>query len=273
MSTAHHPQTDGQTEHTNQELEIYLCAFVDYYQDDWAAWLLFAEFAFNNCINSSTGMSPFYAEYAYNPTFSIDPVNSQSVPKADQRLDLIREVQESLRGLLELVADRMKRFYDAWVDEAPNYVVDDRVFLERADLQSDRPSHKLDYWCFGPFRISQKVSATAYRLDLPDGWAIHNVFHVSCLIPACEDTILGWRQEPPLPVQLKTRDKVKIEHILREQKTRGGVTEFLVHWKGYDKSEDEWLKEYNMPHTLEAIQEFRKNEKTRGKQRRGKKQG
>ena len=83
LSTAHHPQTDGQTERANQELEVYLKAFVDYYQDDWAEWLPFAEFAYNNHVNASIGMLPFYAKYAYNPTFSIDPVNSQLVPKAD----------------------------------------------------------------------------------------------------------------------------------------------------------------------------------------------
>ena len=47
LSTAHYSQTNGQTEQVNQELEVYLRAFVDYYQDNWADWLLFAEFAYN----------------------------------------------------------------------------------------------------------------------------------------------------------------------------------------------------------------------------------
>jgi transposase InsO family protein len=102
LSTAHHPQTDGQTERANQELEVYLRAYVDFYQDDWADWLPFAEFAFNNRVNAATGMSPFYAEYGYHPTFSIDPVNSQSVPKADDRLDRLHEIQQELTSLLEL---------------------------------------------------------------------------------------------------------------------------------------------------------------------------
>ncbi|KAG6876007.1 hypothetical protein C0993_006263 [Termitomyces sp. T159_Od127] len=66
-------------------------------------------------------------------------------------------------------------------------------------------------------------------------------------------------------------EEVEIERILRERRTRGGVAEFLVRWKGYDDSEDEWLKEYDMPHALEAIQEFRANEQARGKGRRRKK--
>ena len=264
LSTAHHPQTDGQTECANQELEVYLRVFVDYYQDDWMEWLPFAEFAYNNRVNASIGMSPFYVEYAYNPTFSVDPVNSQSVPKADVRLDWIRQVQMELKALLELSAERMRRYYDRWVDETPDYVEGDRVYLEQTDLRSDRPCGKLDFKRFGPFRISQKVSETVYQLVLPDGWAIHNVFHVSC-----EDTILGWRQEPPPPVELETGEEVEIERIQRERRTRGGVAEFLVRWKGYDKSKDEWLKEYDMAHMLEAIQEFRENERMRGRRRQG----
>ena len=68
-------------------------------------------------------------------------------------------------------------------------------------------------------------------------------------------------------MQLETGEEVEIERILREQRTRGGVVEFLVRWKGYDDCDDEWLKEYDMPHVLEAIQEFRENERLRGKGR------
>lgn len=272
LSTAHHAQTDGQTERVNQELEVYLRAYVDFYQDDWMDWLPFAEFAYNNRFHSAIGMSPFYAEYGYNPTFSIDPVNSQSVPKADERLDRIHQVQKDLASILELAAERMKRFYDAWVDESPDYIPGDRVYLERADLRSTRPNHKLDFCRFGPFKISQKISDTSYRLMLPDGWAIHNVFHVSCLIPAREDTILGRKQEPPAPVEMETGVEMEIERILKERKTRGGVTEFLVHWKGFGDDEDEWLKEYDLTHALEAIEEFRQNERMRGKKRRRRKE-
>ena len=53
-STAFHPQTDGQTEQVNQETEVYLQAYVDHLQDDWAEWLSMAEFALNNCEHLAT---------------------------------------------------------------------------------------------------------------------------------------------------------------------------------------------------------------------------
>src|SRR5258708_18286426 len=51
-STSYHPQTDGQMEHMNQEIEAYLCVFVSHQQDDWANWLPLAEFAYNNKIHA-----------------------------------------------------------------------------------------------------------------------------------------------------------------------------------------------------------------------------
>jgi len=61
LSMAFHPQTDGQTEWANQELEQYLRMFVDYRQEQWPDWLGIAEFAYNNKVNSSTKVSPFMA--------------------------------------------------------------------------------------------------------------------------------------------------------------------------------------------------------------------
>jgi len=59
-STAYHPQTNGQTECVNQELEQYLCVFVNERQDDWDEWLPMAEFAYNNHVHSSTQHMPFF---------------------------------------------------------------------------------------------------------------------------------------------------------------------------------------------------------------------
>ena len=60
MSTAYHPQTDGQTELTNQILEGYPCNFVNYHQNDWYQLWRLAEHAYNNSITNAHGMSPFY---------------------------------------------------------------------------------------------------------------------------------------------------------------------------------------------------------------------
>ncbi|MBW0493219.1 hypothetical protein O181_032934 [Austropuccinia psidii MF-1] len=60
LSTAHHPETDGQTERVDQILEQYLWIYVSYHQDDWNTWLPLAELAYNNSDHSSPKKSPFF---------------------------------------------------------------------------------------------------------------------------------------------------------------------------------------------------------------------
>ena len=68
MTTAYHPQANGQTERLNQTLEQYLRNYVGYLQDDWVTLLPTAQFAYNSAITEPTGYSPFYANYGFNPT-------------------------------------------------------------------------------------------------------------------------------------------------------------------------------------------------------------
>ncbi|KJZ68261.1 hypothetical protein HIM_12347 [Hirsutella minnesotensis 3608] len=73
LSTAYHPETDGQTENANAFLKQYLRQYVNFAQDDWDEWLPLAEFASRNVINDSTGMSPFFANTGYHPRMSFGP--------------------------------------------------------------------------------------------------------------------------------------------------------------------------------------------------------
>ncbi|MBW0556939.1 hypothetical protein O181_096654, partial [Austropuccinia psidii MF-1] len=69
LSTAYHPETDGQTERVNQILEQYLWMYVIYHQDDWNTWVPLDEFAYNNSDHSSTKQSPFFSVYRRDPQF------------------------------------------------------------------------------------------------------------------------------------------------------------------------------------------------------------
>lgn len=73
LSTAFHPETDGQSEIANQEMERYLRTYVNYQQDNWAEWLPMAEYAANACVSSSTEVSPFMINYGFEPRMSFDP--------------------------------------------------------------------------------------------------------------------------------------------------------------------------------------------------------
>ena len=67
LLTAFHPQTDGQTKWQNSAMEAYLCAFINFEQNDWAKLILMAEFAYNNAKNASTSHILFELNYSYHP--------------------------------------------------------------------------------------------------------------------------------------------------------------------------------------------------------------
>jgi transposase InsO family protein len=67
MSTSYHPQTDGQTERLNQTLEQYLRCYVNDRQDNWISLLLLAQIVYNHAPTTTTGTSPFYATYGFQP--------------------------------------------------------------------------------------------------------------------------------------------------------------------------------------------------------------
>jgi hypothetical protein len=106
LSTAFHPQTDGQTERQNQTMEQYLRAFSNYKQDNWVELLPLAEFAYNNSVHHSTRMTPFWANYHYYPPMQCNPpkapLNLRSELLADSTVSGLEVTHRLLReSLLE----------------------------------------------------------------------------------------------------------------------------------------------------------------------------
>ena len=102
MSTAFHPQTDGQTERMNQILEDMLHIFINYKQDDWDTYLLVAEFAYNSTSNTSIGMTPFkmvYGSDPYTPT-TIYKKTPNTVP-------VFVEFMERINNLTQVAMDNI----------------------------------------------------------------------------------------------------------------------------------------------------------------------
>ena len=73
LSTAFHPETDGQTERANQDIEKQLRIYCNYMQDDWVKLLPMAEFADNNAVSAGTGMTPFFVNKGFHPRMTFGP--------------------------------------------------------------------------------------------------------------------------------------------------------------------------------------------------------
>jgi len=183
MSTAFHPQTDGQTERLNQTIEAYLRTFVSKEQDDWKRLLPMAEFAYNNSATTGNGMSPFYANYGFHPV-AVGPALSEPFnPASATHGHWMQAVYDEARIGLREARERMRRYADPEQKEPPAYQVGDLVMLSGRHIKTRRPTKKLDHKNHGPFQIEKIVSPLAVRLTLPRKWKIHNVFHVSLLEP------------------------------------------------------------------------------------------
>src|SRR6266481_1403467 len=82
-STSYHLQTDGQTEHMNQEIEAYLQVFVSHRQDDWADWLPLVEFAYNNKVHTATCWTLFELDTGQHPHLGVEPMRMSTIEAAD----------------------------------------------------------------------------------------------------------------------------------------------------------------------------------------------
>ena len=94
LSTAFHPQTDGQTERTNQTLEQYHCMYCDHLQTNWVDLLPMASFTYNNGVSASTGHSPFFLNYGYHPQRNISSNAAKQIPAAKEYLKKLAKAQE-----------------------------------------------------------------------------------------------------------------------------------------------------------------------------------
>jgi hypothetical protein len=148
---------------------------------------------------------------------------------------------------LTRAAEDMKKYYDKYRSEAPDYQPGDLVYLEGTNLKSDRPTRKLDDRRFGPFKILRKVGERAYKLDLPRGWKkIHPVFHTILLRPYHPPASpLQQKPPPPPPIDVKGTLEHEVEEVVACRKRRGR-TEYLVRWKGQPREESTWEPQKNL---------------------------
>ena len=100
LSTAFHPQTDGQTERMNQKVEQYLRFFIEHRQKDWLEWLAMAEFAINNKVHTATKTSPFMANYGKELRMGGDIRKKGKVESATEFVERMKKVHEEAEAAL-----------------------------------------------------------------------------------------------------------------------------------------------------------------------------
>jgi len=242
LSTAYHPETDGQTERMNAILEDHLRSYVTYLQDDWVEWLPLAEFSANSLPSETTGVSPFFATFGFNPRIGVEPIDTTRQPENRNAEDFAADMSNITAHLQEAMLLSQGRYEENANKKrttAPKYRVGQEVWLDARNIRTLRPIKKLDWKNLGPFKITEVVGPFTYRLDLPASIRIHPVFNAYLLHPVSNDALPHQVQIPPPPVEVDGVEEWEVEEIvdsITDRRGRGGQprVKYVVKWKGYD---------------------------------------
>ncbi|GJS18799.1 putative reverse transcriptase domain-containing protein [Tanacetum coccineum] len=185
MSTAYHPQTDGQSERTIQTLEDMLRACVIDFGNGWVKHLPLVEFSYNNSYHASIKAAPFEALYGRKCRSPVCWAEVGQVQLTGP--ELVQETTEriiQIKQRIQTARDRQKSYAD--LKRKPmEFQVGDKVMLKVSPWKGVvrfGKRGKLNPRYVGPFKVLKKVGAVAYKLELPQELSrVHNTFHVSNL--------------------------------------------------------------------------------------------
>ena len=272
MSTAFHPQTDGQTERTNRILEDMLRHFVSPLQDDWDEHLPCAQFAINNSYQESIKTTPLRLNTGRDPqtplSWRLKDLSStkekqrswglhvpSKTPAVDEFIATLQRDLTSAKSTLHAARERQKHYADRKTRPL-EFQEGDLVMLSTQNLRLKVPgTPKLMPKWLGPLTVLKRISPVAYRVTLPPACRVHDVFHVSLLKPFYP----RGRVEPkPFSFVEDGREYFKVERILSHRvrtittrraskhrpRQQRQITEYLIKWEGFADDENTWEPEH-----------------------------
>ncbi|TYJ51252.1 hypothetical protein B9479_008190 [Cryptococcus floricola] len=269
LSTAYHPQTDGQTERVNQTVEQYLRVFTSYNQDDWDTLLPQASFHYNNSLHSTIRFTPFFANFGYHPRWADELRNADvTVPDAVRVASSLLEIHSQCSANIALANKRYAAAYNKKHSAGPVLEVGDLVLLSMENMKTMRPSNKLDYRNAGPFKVLTKTSSHAYQLDIPPDWHRFDIFPVSLLRPYHPPLFPNQPNHPSPPPPLDNDDTVPVYRInyflASRNNSETGRLEYLVQWQGLEGTAEQcsWQSPQDLtddPLFSQAVDQFHRS--------------
>jgi hypothetical protein len=180
ISSAYHPQTDGQTERTHRTIEQILRSYVHKQHLDWYDYLPLAEFSYNNSRHASTAFTPFEAMYGFSPITPPTIIRSHD----SNDVNWINRINDIHTFIIEqLKTSKVLQSYYANRNRVEKqFIVGDMVMLDTHNLViRNQPTHKFKQRYIGPYPIVKVLSPTSYELQLPGTMNVHPIFHISKL--------------------------------------------------------------------------------------------
>jgi len=248
LSTAYHPQMDGQSEKTNQHVETALRIYCNYQQNDWAHWLPIVQYAINARPSATMKQAPYELWMGFIPR-AHQADHSSKVPTIELHREQIKEARKQ-------ALEAMKRAQELLGCKSTHrpYQKGQKVWLEGTNLHTTHPTVKLHPKHYGPFKVIEAIGPTTYHLELLAEWKIHNTFHGSLLLPYHETKEHGRNFLEPAPDLIKGQPEWEVEEVLDSRRYRRKL-QYLIKWKGYSDAHNSWEPEedVNAPVLLTAF--------------------
>jgi transposase InsO family protein len=272
LSSAYHPQTDGQSERMVRTLKEMLRSAVNHKQDDWTEHLAALEFAYNNTVHPSTNMTPFELDLGYHPR-GMHSFLSDTTPEVQATTEFIENLlayQTRAHEHLEKARQAQAQQVNKDRPKPQSFNEGDLVMLSTKYihppfLRSNAGSRKLKAKYIGPFKVLKRVSATSYELDLPQNIKAHPVINLEYLKEYHEtpERFSSRITPPPDPIEDVESGELEyeVETVKDHRTTKRRGLEFLVSWVGYNSESDTWEPESNLSGAKQAIEEYWNREK------------
>lgn len=249
LSTAYHPQTDGQSEVLNRCLETYLRCMCHEVPHEWFKWLPLAEFWYNSTFHTAIRKTPFEIMYNQPPPIHIPYIlGSSLLDTVDRSMQAKEQVIQMLKFNLHKAQNRMKQLADKSRSDR-QFSVGDWAYLKLKQYRQvsveNRPSQKLSTKFFGPYLVTKKIGAVAYTLQLPSSSTIHPTFHVSLLKKHYGTPPTKIDQSIPLVYDTASKILPKFPASVIEIRTvkrnNAAHVQWLVQWDQYPVEEASWV--------------------------------
>jgi hypothetical protein len=246
LSTAYHPQTDGQSKRTIQILEDMLRMCVLDFKGKWIQYLPLIEFAYNNSLQVTIGMAPYEALYGCkckSPLYWDEVGERQLVG-----LEIIQDTKDkvALIRIKMLTAQSHQKSYANKGRRLVKFEVGNQVFLKVSPMKGVMcfgKKGKLSPRYVGSFIITEILGLVAYRVELPPELVeVHYVFNVSTLRRYVHDPLHHVDFEP-LQIQANLRyDELPVQILDRkEQKLKTKTIALVkVFWRSHNVEEASW---------------------------------